>query len=215
MDIVDGTEYIAQVKELVVEYTTALGRDLHFQGIEEELSDPSQKYTSPFGRVLIAIENDAAWGMVAYHRHFDERCEMKRLYVKPAYRGRHPGEQLVERIIEEAKKAGYREMVLDTLRPMHVAISSSQQRILKHADIFTLGFWECGMKQAAAGMRFCLEIRKSTFIRKRASFSRRRRIRIMERRTSALFRREALRRSNRNSSERAFGSLKASFHATV
>ncbi len=133
MKIVDGTNYIRQVKDLIAEYTTALGRNLDFQGIKEELADPAKKYAPPFGRVLIALERDTALGMVAYHRHSAERCEMKRLYVKPEFRGQHLGEQLVERIIVEAKKKGYREMVLDTLQPMHAAIAVYK----KH------GFIEC------------------------------------------------------------------------
>lgn len=122
-DIADGTHYIAQVKELIDEYTTALGRNLDFQGIEDELSDPAKKYAAPDGKILIAFENDAACGMVACHKYSAGCCEMKRLYVKPEYRGRHLGEQLVRQIIEEAKKEGYQEMVLDTLKPMRAAIA--------------------------------------------------------------------------------------------
>lgn len=122
MQVVDGKEYIAQVKELIFEYTSQLNRDLSFQHIEEELNDPSEKYTPPQGEILVAIEGDMVQGIVAYHRHSDTRCEMKRLYVKPAARGIHLGDILVKEIIERAKLSGYKEMVLDTLVPMEAAI---------------------------------------------------------------------------------------------
>jgi ribosomal protein S18 acetylase RimI-like enzyme len=67
-------------------------------------------------------EMDNVIGMVAYHRHNSERCEMKRLYVKPQARGMHVGELLVKEIIEHAKQSGYKEMVLDTIVPLKAAI---------------------------------------------------------------------------------------------
>lgn len=122
MKIVDGKAYIPQVRELIEEYTRRLNRDLSFQQIDEELRDPADKYTAPQGELLIAIEGDEALGMVAYHRHSDIRCEMKRLYVRPAARGLHLGDRLVQEILRRAGEAGYREMVLDTLAPMQAAI---------------------------------------------------------------------------------------------
>lgn len=122
MKIVDGKEYMTQVKKLIVEYTDWLNRDLSFQQIEEELNDPSKKYTAPQGEIIVALEGDVVVGMVAYHRHSEIRCEMKRLYVKPDSRGSHIGDVLVKKIIERAKLSGYKEMVLDTLIPMKSAI---------------------------------------------------------------------------------------------
>ena len=71
--------------------------------------------------------------MVAYHRHSDVRCEMKRLYVRPDARGMHLGNTLVAEILAHAKNAGYKEMVLDTIEPLKAAISLYK----KH------GFEEC------------------------------------------------------------------------
>ena len=122
MQIKDGTDYIPQVRQLIWEYTRILNRDLTFQDLEAELADPAKKYTGSEGKILIAFQDDVAIGMVAYHRHNDERCEMKRLYVKPSARGLHLGGKLVADIIEHAKTAGYKEMVLDTLTPMQAAI---------------------------------------------------------------------------------------------
>lgn len=120
MQITDGKDYTPQVRDLIKEYTAALGRDLN---IDEELQDPARKYTAPNGELLVAVEDGRLLGMVAYHRHSDVRCEMKRLYVCPEARGKHLGSALVAAIIAHARQAGYREMVLDTLVPMQAAIS--------------------------------------------------------------------------------------------
>ena len=57
MEIVDGKPYIEQVRQRILEYATALGRDLSFQDIENELSDPAGKYTPPAGEILVAYED--------------------------------------------------------------------------------------------------------------------------------------------------------------
>lgn len=123
MKIVDGIDYLPEVKELILEYFQRLGRDLSFQNIEDELKDPSYKYTAPEGELWVAIEGEKVLGMVAYHRHSDTRCEMKRLYVRPTARGMHLGDTLVKEILTHAQKAGYQEIVLDTIVPLKAAIS--------------------------------------------------------------------------------------------
>lgn len=104
MSAVSALRNLPEVKEMIKEYSKRLGRDLSFQNIEDELKDPSHKYTAPEGEILVAIDNDKVLGMVAYHRHSDERCEMKQLYVNPAARGRHLGDKLVTEIIAHAKR---------------------------------------------------------------------------------------------------------------
>lgn len=123
MTIADGKNYLPEVKELIKEYSNRLGRDLSFQNIDDELKDPAHKYTAPEGELLVALDGDEVLGMVAYHRHSDIRCEMKRLYVRPKARGMHLGSILVKEIIKHARKAGYREMVLDTIEPLKTAVS--------------------------------------------------------------------------------------------
>lgn len=120
--IINGVDCMPQIKSLLEEYTRSLNRDLTFQDIDAELADPAKKYTPPEGELLAAVEDGLVLGIVAYHRHSPSRCEMKRLYVRPDARGLGIGEKLVSGIIEHAKAAGYREMVLDTLEPMHAAI---------------------------------------------------------------------------------------------
>lgn len=122
MEICNGVDYLDQVKELIIEYTKRLGRDLSFQNIDEDLENLAKKYTAPEGELLVAVEKKKVIGMVAYHRHSKSRCEMKRLYVKPEYRENKLGKKLVLEIIDHAKKAGYKEMVLDTIIPLQSAI---------------------------------------------------------------------------------------------
>lgn len=123
MTIADGKNYLPEVRELIKEYSNRLGRDLSFQDIDDELKDPAHKYTAPEGELLVALDGDEVLGMVAYHRHSDVRCEMKRLYVRPKARDMHLGSILVKAIIEHAQNAGYREMVLDTIEPLKTAVS--------------------------------------------------------------------------------------------
>ncbi len=135
MKIRDGKEYISQVRELIREYAKRLDRDLSFQNIDEELSDPAVKYTPPEGELLVAVDDtDTVMGMVAYHRHSEERCEMKRLYVRPEARGMHLGGMLVKSIIEHARDAGYTEMVLDTIAPLDTAIGIYRNNGFKECE---------------------------------------------------------------------------------
>lgn len=134
LKIVNGVDYIDQVKIKIVEYVTRLGIDLSFQNIDEELSDPAKKYAPPEGELLVALDDDGqVVGMVAYHKHTNERCEMKRLYVSPQHRGMKIGETLVFEILKHAKDAGFKEMVLDTIVPLQAAIHVYKK----------MGFEEC------------------------------------------------------------------------
>lgn len=106
---------------------------ISFQNLDYELKDPAKKYTSPEGELLVAVEGEDVLGMIAYHKHSDTRCEMKRLYVKPSCRGMKLGEKLIEELIAHARQAGYKEMVLDTIVPLQSAIHLYKK----------LGFTEC------------------------------------------------------------------------
>lgn len=135
MQIIDGTSHIEEIKSLILEYASALGRDLSFQSLDTELHSLPSKYLPPNGRLFAALADDGVIaGCIAYHRHSDNRCEMKRLYVKPAYRKLRIGEALVSELIRAAKEDGYTEMVLDTIRPLKSAIHLYQK----------YGFQECG-----------------------------------------------------------------------
>lgn len=104
------------------EYAAWLRVDLCFQGFAEELAGLPGCYASPRGRLLIAWWDSEPTGCVALRPHSDTLCEMKRLFVRPAYRGHRFGRRLAERVISDARSIGYSSMVLDTLPEMHTAL---------------------------------------------------------------------------------------------
>lgn len=111
------------VRQLFREYVDWLGMNLDFQGFEAELADLPGKYARPGGICLIAVSSDeTALGCVALRPLDPETCEMKRLYLRPAARGLGLGRALSVAVIDAAKAAGYRRMVLDTLLSLKDAI---------------------------------------------------------------------------------------------
>ena len=122
IQIVNGINYIEEIKELIIQYTLYLNRDLSFQNIEEELKDLKYKYTGENGKILAALANNKVVGCVAYHKHNDKRCEMKRLFVLEEYRNLHIGESLIQEIIKLAKENYFQEMVLDTIEPLKESV---------------------------------------------------------------------------------------------
>lgn len=108
-------EDIEQARSLFLEYGSSLGFSLCFQSFDEELKNLPGAYGSPSGRLLLARHAGHAAGCVALRRLEAGICEMKRLYVRPAHRGRSLGRMLVERIIAEARIIGYERMRLDTI----------------------------------------------------------------------------------------------------
>jgi len=109
---------LAVIRELFTEYAQSLGVDLSFQDFDHELTTLDEFYE----RILIARDDAQAAGCVALRRIDEATCEMKRLYVRPAFRGHNLGRQLAERIIGETRQRGYKRMRLDTLPTMHAAI---------------------------------------------------------------------------------------------
>ncbi len=113
---VSSAEQIASARMLFEEYASALGIDLCFQGFSEELADLPGKYAPPSGRLFLAVDNsDEVAGCIAVRQLDGEICEMKRLYVRDAFRGKGVGRELAEHLIQAARELGYRRMRLDTL----------------------------------------------------------------------------------------------------
>lgn len=111
------------VRELFLEYERSLGVDLGYQGFDAEVASLPGVYAPPRGALFIAFDGDVASGCVAL-RPLDERvCEMKRLYLRAALRGRGAGRALAQRVIDQARAIGYRTVRLDSLPGMKEAIA--------------------------------------------------------------------------------------------
>jgi len=106
------------VKRLFTEYAESLEFDLCFQDFDTELGSLPGDYAPPSGALLLALEGEQEMGCVALRRIDESTCEMKRLYVRPAHRGKGIGRSLAKRIIRIAKDMGYRSMKLDTVHEM-------------------------------------------------------------------------------------------------
>jgi putative acetyltransferase len=109
------------VEGLFREYMSSLTEDISFQNPNDELAGLPGKYARPGGVVLIAWDGDKAAGAIACRMFEAGVCEMKRLYVRPAFRGRNLGRELANELIEDARERGYRTMLLDTLVSMQSA----------------------------------------------------------------------------------------------
>ncbi len=115
---IEPTRDLSVVRTLFLEYAQSLGVDLSFQNFDQELASLPGDYDP----ILLARWNDDVAGCVALHPFGDGVCEMKRLYVRPQFRGHDIGRALAERLIAVARERGYRAMRLDTLPTMQKAM---------------------------------------------------------------------------------------------
>jgi GNAT superfamily N-acetyltransferase len=109
---------IAQARELFLEYAQSLGFSLCFQNFDKELAQLPGDYAPPDGRLLLAEKEGQIAGCAALHKLAEDICEMKRLYLRPQFRGQGLGRVLAQRIIAEARQIGYLRMRLDTVEPV-------------------------------------------------------------------------------------------------
>jgi ribosomal protein S18 acetylase RimI-like enzyme len=128
MLVIEQTPDVAVVRQLILEYADATGVDLSFQGFQEEIESLPTHYQA----IFLARWDGKPAGCVALRRIDDETCEMKRLYVRPEFRGKNIGRALAELVIAEGRVRRYERMRLDTLPSMRGAIALYE----------TLGFGE-------------------------------------------------------------------------
>ncbi len=114
-------ELIAKAKVLFQEYAESLGFDLCFQNFNQEMNNFPGQYSPPKGRLYLAYSEKQPIGCVGLREFGKGICEMKRLYVRPDFRGKKVGKLLAEAVINAAKHIGYEYMRLDTLPSMRSA----------------------------------------------------------------------------------------------
>jgi putative acetyltransferase len=115
---VESPPQIAQARELFIEYGQSLGFSLCFQNFDKELAELPGDFAPPEGRLLLAEWDGQLAACVALHKLHPGICEMKRLYLRPQFRGQGLGRALAERIIVVARQIGYQHMRLDTVEPV-------------------------------------------------------------------------------------------------
>jgi putative acetyltransferase len=119
----DQPVLFAVARDLVREYAASLDFDLCFQNFERELAGFEAEYGAPRGKFLLAFEDGVPAGCVGLRRFAEGIAEMKRLYVRPGFRGRGIGRRLAEAVVAEARVADYRAVRLDTVPVMTTAIA--------------------------------------------------------------------------------------------
>lgn len=124
-------------RQLFRDYETELAENICFQSFEQELANPLNKYGGDTAGLWLAYEGNEVAGCIALYPLAEAGvCEMKRLYVKPAFRKLGAGRALVECLLDEAKKKGYHKMVLDTLPKLQAAINLYKTYGFKERDAY-------------------------------------------------------------------------------
>lgn len=137
--LIPAYDHKEEIKELFSMYTDMLvegdpefKKFLEIQRYDDELENPEEKYGMPEGRLYLAYMEDKIAGCIGLRKLDDKRCELKRLYVKEEFRGRHIAKQLVGVIIDDARQIGYEKLLLDTLPFLTTALKMYEE----------LGFYE-------------------------------------------------------------------------
>ena len=129
LELIPAYDRQDEVRELFTEYTHMLveldpkfQESLDEQNYDEELEHLEEKYSLPGGRLYLAYWDGELAGCVGMKKLDGVTGELKRLYVRPAFRGQRLGRKLVERIIEDARSLGYRRLMLDTMPVLESAL---------------------------------------------------------------------------------------------
>jgi putative acetyltransferase len=126
--------HYAAAVSLFKEYATGLGIDLQFQNFDQELETLPQKYGPPTGELWLIEDNGVFVGCAAIYQMTPGTCELKRMYIREAYRGQKWGEKLLQTALETAKNLGYQTMRLDSLRRLTPAILLYQRSGFQEID---------------------------------------------------------------------------------
>ncbi len=148
---VTGGEDLERIRELFREYEQDLPFDLSFQSFDRELTELPGRYARPTGCMLLATWGQQLAGCVALRRIGEGVCEMKRLYVRPALRGRGIGRSLAGAIVEEARRIGYKRMRLDTVlepaKSLYCSLGFREIPPYQHVPIQGVVFMELDLQQ--------------------------------------------------------------------
>lgn len=127
--IVSAYELKEEVRALFSEYTEMLIKNdesfkkyLDIQNYGEEIEHLEMKYGIPYGRLYLIYCDEKLAGCIGLRKIDNQNCEMKRLYIRPEFRGEKLANILVKKIIKDAKEIGYSYMLLDTLPFLESAI---------------------------------------------------------------------------------------------
>jgi len=139
MEIVNvvGAEQLAQVRALFEEYWSSFGFTPCFQNFSGELAALPGDYVPPGGRLALALVDGQPAGCAALRRLDEDRCEFKRLFVRRSFRGMRLGRELLAWVIAEAKAAGYRELVCDTMPVMADALAMYERAGFQRTDPYS------------------------------------------------------------------------------
>ena len=126
--IIEEGKELDITRDLFREYEKELNEDICFQSFEEELNNPLKKYGLPNGDIMLADWNDEVAGCIALAKVKEPvTCEMKRLYVRPAFRKNKIGRLLIEELLNSAKERNYGKMRLDTFLKLQAAVHLYEQ----------------------------------------------------------------------------------------
>ena len=120
---VKANKDLDEIRKLFEEYAVSLEISLDFQDFDAELANLPGEYAPPEGCLLMALWEEQVAGCVALRKFGSGTCEMKRLYVRPRFRGRGFGKDLAVAVIQAARDIGYVVMKLDTLPSMEAAVA--------------------------------------------------------------------------------------------
>ena len=117
----------SEYTNMLIANDSSFQKYLQLQNYDKEIEHLEEKYGLPWGRLYLAYDKDKLAGCIGLRKINEQNCEMKRLYVRPKFRGRAIGSQLIQQIIQDAKVIGYSHMLLDTLPFLKSAIKMYQK----------------------------------------------------------------------------------------